>query len=166
MLFDVHQFVIEDLDDIQGKGIWEKIEEEENKPGLRNASGCYIFSIRNGRNFKTWYVGKSEKTRFYAEVFNKNNMIKCKELLKKNGELNLFLLPKLTPTGRFGKPRESRTVQHLEWMLIGYALQQNGDLFNKSHAQMLKQLEVPGLFGDGPGPKPLKVQNFRRTLGL
>lgn len=163
MLFDVHQSVIEDLDDIQG--IWEKIEEED-KPGLRNASGCYIFSIRNGRNFKTWYVGKAEKTRFSTEVFNRNNMIKCKELLKKNGELNLFLLPRLTPTRKFAKPQPSRHIRHLEVHLISWALKSNENLFNVHYATIFSELEVPGLFNDGPGHPPSEVQNLKRALGL
>ncbi len=164
MLFDVHRSVIEDLDDIHG--IWEKIEEEENKPGLRNASGCYIFSIKHGNNFKPWYVGKAEKTRFSTEVFNKRNQKMCRDILKKPGKINLFLLPKLTPTGRFARPQPSRHIQHLEVHLISWALKRNENLSNVHYATIFRELEVPGLFNDGPGQPPLEVQDLKHTLGL
>ena len=68
MRFDVHGFPIPEL---AVKRIWKKI--ERKNPGLSRASGRYIFSMKHGKNFKPWYVGKAENTRFSTEEFNNGN---------------------------------------------------------------------------------------------
>ena len=161
MRFDVYQFEIHNL---ETRKFWKKV--EKTKLGLKLASGCYIFSIKHGKSFKPWYVGKAEKTCFSTEVFNNNNKEICQEILEKPGRAYLFLLPKLTPTGRIAAPGPSRHVHHLELLLISQALKRNRDLFNVHHATMLNELTVPGLFNDGPGQPPLEAQNLKRVLGL
>ena len=151
---------------METKKFWKDVADEE-KPGLSRARGCYIFSIRHGEKFTPWYVGKAETTQFFQEVFNTRNQEMCHDIMEKSGEFNLFLLPRLTPiTGKFGKSRESRHIQHLELLLISYALKQNEDLFNVHYAAMQKELEVPGLFNNSPGRPRLEVQDLKSTLGL
>ena len=123
--------------------------------------------LTSERLLKPWYVGKAEKTRFSSEVFNKRNQKMCRDISEKPRKFHLFLLAKLTPKKRkFGKPQRSRHIQHLEVHLISWALKRNKDLFNVQYATIFKELEVPGLFNDGPGQPPSEVQDLKRTLGL
>ena len=141
---------------------WQEVEEE--REGLSGACGCYIYTTKHGGTQTPWYVGKAEKQSFKKRVLKHRTLIS--DIFQTRRCLYLFLLPSLTENGEFRKPRETRSISHLEAMLIGMALQKNKSLRNVQLAHMLRTMYVPGVVNRGPGATSTTTQSLRNTLGL
>ena len=141
---------------------WDEV--RKTNQDLPEACGCYIFAVQHGSNLKPWYVGKTEKQTFGRRILQSNYL--CNKLLQKPGNLNVFLIPALTLGGKFRAPRKSPSIDRLEIILIGLALQQNSELYNIQEATALKSMMVPGIINSGPGAPPAPVHALRNTLGL
>lgn len=139
---------------------------EADAPGLVDACGCYVLSIRR----RAWYVGMAARQSFSQECFalHKINVYNY-ALQKVRGEPLLHLIAKLTPTGRFASPAVNGhpDIEFLETMLIGMALRQNENLQNIRGTRFLREMRVPGILRTGKGEGNLgSVKALRDVLGI
>jgi hypothetical protein len=171
MRFDVYYVEVDRKQNrhgIFGKELRRKLEaENENLPG---ACGCYIFALQNGDNVTPWYVGKTEKRSFEHECWGPTQINYYNEVLvDRNGKPLMFLLPKLTGSGRkFSKPSHNghRDIDFLESMLIGLALEKNSQLLNVKKTALLREMRVPGVINSPQARPTIEVVHLRNTLGL
>ncbi len=149
------------------RSFWEHV--ETAKPGLSKACGCYVFALKNGDNIKAWYVGKAEKQSFVSECFSSGKRLIFNEVLvDRNGTPLLFLIPRLTSSGRLCHPTSSayRDIEFLETMLIGIALEENAELFNVRKTKYLREMKVPGIINSAQARPTNAVIGLRNALGL
>lgn len=142
---------------------------DETAPGLAKACGCYVFAMRSARATTPWYVGKADKTAFGTECFNDRNMrTYFNHTRDRKGSPFLFLIARMTPTGRFAKPYPSGTadVDFVESYLIGVALRRNPDLLNVKKTRLYRDLKVPGCINANEPPFSPSTEALRQTLGL
>ena len=129
---------------------WEGI--EESCPGLPDACGCYVFSVRASRGSLPWYVGKAEKRTFRKESLDYHKLDHFNTVIsERKGKPELFFLPQVTATtGKYSKSKssESRAIRELESWLIGMALNRNEKLRNIAGTKWLHQLTVTGFLND------------------
>jgi hypothetical protein len=150
------------------KHFWEQVTAEDKD--LPDACGCYVFALQNGDNIVAWYVGKTEKRTFRNECFQATKINYYNEcLIDHHGRPLLFLLPRLTDSGRkFSKPTSSgyRDIDFLKTMLIGMALERNFNLLNVKKTKLLREMIVPGVI-NSPQARPTgPVLNLRNALEL
>ena len=147
---------------------WQSVEEQRN--GLSRAFGCYIFAIRNGRNFMPWYIGKTARQAFRDRFSSRDHRRRLTDLAGENGELQIFLLAAQTPGGSFMSPKENeakeREIDYLETMLIGIALRRNMNIRNIAITTMLRNMSVPGMINNRPGMPTRAVRDLRNVLGI
>lgn len=147
---------------------WKNCEDDRN--GLPDASGCYIFALKSGRGTMPWYVGKAEKQRFKSEIFAPHKLLLYNEILsERRGTPLVYFLPKVTLAGKLCRPskRSRASIPFLETMLMSYAYRRNNDLKNVSKTKFLRELEVAGLISAGKRGHPgVAALNLRDALGL
>lgn len=143
---------IPDRSRVQGKKSALHEDIETARAGLASAYGCYVFATKGARGYRPWYVGKTEKKGLHPESVNSDNLysLSCVSAQLTRGRLVLFLIPRMTPGGRFAKGNPA-DISHLEGYLIGEALKQNAKLLNTQHAAMARSTRVPGLLNSGKG---------------
>ena len=139
---------------------------EADAPGLSEACGCYVFSIRR----RAWEVGMGGGQPFCQEGFASDKINQYNYALQRvSGDPLLHVIAKLTPTGRFASPAAGgyRDIEFLESMLIGMALRQNEDLQNVSGTRFLREMKVPGILRTEKGEGNLgPVKSLRDVLGI
>lgn len=136
-------------------------------PGLSECCGCYIFAKKAGKGIMPWYVGMTTKS-FKNECFDHSKRNKYLDALQKEkGTPLLFLIPKITKTGRFVKSKQGKhkDISFLENLLIGACLERNEGLLNKKQTKMLVKMRVPGLLNSPQGKRDKDVSDFARMLG-
>lgn len=147
---------------------WKQVDSGKKCSGLSDAHGVYVFAIRNGDNFKPWYVGMTESS-FKERVFGKRWLKELSEIKGGKKGLYVFLIAALTKTGRFRK-RTSPTqeIKDLEFMLIGMALRKNRGIFNISGAEKLLKMNVPGVTNirSKKGRLSQGVKDLQNALGI
>lgn len=143
---------------------WHRV--EADAPGLSDACGCYIFSIRR----RAWYIGMAERQSFRGECFSIHKINQYNYSLQRvSGEPQLHLIAKRTPTGRFASPASGghRDIQFLETMLIGIGLNQNEDMQNIRGTKFLREMKVPGILRTSRGEgHQSSVKTLRDVLGM
>jgi hypothetical protein len=79
----------------------------------------------------------------------------------------LFLVAKLTRTGRLARPSPSghADIKFLENYMIGLALDRNPELRNQRQTRYLRDLHVEGFLNTGPGKPSPSASSLRRLLG-
>ena len=134
--------------------------------GLSQACGCYVFAIRNGNNFRARYIGKTEKNTFRGRFVDHAGRLRT--LSKETGEIQIFLIPALTRTGRFMRPRRKGCpeIDYLETMFIGMALRRNPDLTNVQITTMLRSMHVSGVINAGRGQPTRAAKFLKNALGI
>jgi hypothetical protein len=139
-----------------------KAELEGRDSGLSKACGCYVFAIHTPKGYTPYYVGQASKQSIVGEALNPSNREKYnKACSESKGSPTIFLLPKLTPKGRYKKKgRVSATIDFLEGWLIAAALQKNRELINTKETRFLREISVAGIFN----PKKGKPQKASREL--
>ena len=127
------------------KGFWEVVENES--PGLPEACGCYIFSIKAGQGITPWYVGQS-KTGFRKECFQSHKRNHFHEVVNKHvkGTPILTFIARLTPNNKFKDTLDKPEADFIEQQLIQYALVKNPELINVKNTKLPKQIQIPGFF--------------------
>jgi len=145
---------------------WEEV--DEDKEGLWNGRGCYIFAIRAGGGIKPWYIGQS-KNAFYKEVFAPHKKVKYNEVCNDlRGTPALLLVARLNPRG--DKLSNSRLADgeadFLEQLIIGLALKSNTELLNKSKTKMFREMEIPGVLNPSSRHRSEPVQALCKALGI
>jgi hypothetical protein len=137
---------------------------------LRNARGCYVFCTGSNKNIIPWYVGKTNNPKgFFAEVFAVHKLALYNYATDKYDNrqtLSMFLIARLTPGGKLAKSVPRQELDWLEKLLIGSALRRNAEIMNTRDTKYLKNLIVPGLFGNaGKGKaKAHSVQRLKRAF--
>jgi hypothetical protein len=157
-----------DLSPAARERFWMDVEGRES--GLGSASGCFVFSVRNGRQTLPWYVGRAESRPFTEHCLSDA----CLPIYARALEglqpfcAHLHLLAKLTPTGH-----PSRAVRHahaeiafIERVLIDLALTRNPQLMNYSDDELPRSLCIPGLLNPQDAPLTIDARALRSILGL
>lgn len=141
---------------------------EESAPGLSGAHGCYVFVLKSGRGALPWYVGKAERSSFAREVFTPTKLLHYQNALHDRARSRpmLYLIVRMTPDGRFGKPGENEPVAFLENMLIGLAVARNPALRNKSSTKLLRAVRVLGLFNSTYNSGGKSAASLRSALDV
>lgn len=159
----------------QQSDMWNAVRKDSEQYGyeegqLETAIGCYAFGLRNGDNYKPWYVGMTlAKGGFRTEVLQKHKCDHYDEVMEdRNGAPVLMLLPLLTPEGRFSRDRTTNKplVEWVEKMLFGVALRRNPECCNQRDTKYLRNVVVNGIFNSrDPGRPGPEVTVARRMFG-
>jgi len=147
---------------------WQQVDDAVAS-GLSEAVGCYIFAIKAGKGILPWYVGKAEKQSFKKECFTSHKLKHYNDAAAgRKGTPYLFLIAKITNGGKFSKVSGNghRDIQFLENMLIAACIQRNSYLLNIKDTKLLREMVVPGLLNNPPGPNPGSVNELKRLIGL
>lgn len=128
---------------------------DETRKLLPHARGCYIFALRvPGGGLVPWYVGKVCRRGFIDECFDSHKLVYYNEVIaSETGVPLLYLVPRMTPGGKFASTFPVRESDYLETLLIGMALQRNPRLKNVTRTKLLKGLHVPGLVNCRTSPR-------------
>ena len=155
--------MVDEVDDGKLQGFWKKV--GKKKPGLPNASGCYIFGIRASKGATPWYVGQA-KHQFREECFTDSKLLRYNKILAggKKGTPILLLLARKTPNGRFKESLSDREANRLETLLIYSCLQANQELLNISGTSFFREAKIAGLLNEGARSSSAKF--LRRLLNL
>lgn len=143
---------------------WEMV--EAGRDGLRAGVGCYLFAVRAGLGIRPWYVGQAKKG-FVNECFGQRNQGVYREIMGDiaRGTPVLFLIARLTPTGRLAKRLEEKEADFVERKLIHDATIVNPELKNSHHTRFVKTLSIPGLLNNPQGKPSDAVNRLRLALG-
>ncbi|HEY5711739.1 MAG TPA: hypothetical protein VIT38_07575 [Allosphingosinicella sp.] len=125
---------------------------------LERAIGCYAFGLRYGDTFQPWYVGMTIAERgFRGEVFQPHKRRHYDAVIgERKGAPIMFLMPLLTPEGRFSRDRGTNKplIEWVEKMLFGVALKRNPKCRNQRDTRFLRNVVVHGVFNSRPPGKP------------
>jgi hypothetical protein len=143
------------------KKFWEEV--DIRKTGLSEAVGCYIFAVKKASLCIPWYVGKTVKSGFRSEGFQRHKRLHFDSLgTLENGTVELYLIPRVTSTGKlrgkYGrkvKQGQDGKITILEERLIGLALAKNLDLAN---VKGRKQIQLPGLMNESRGQRSREAE--------
>ena len=135
-------------------------------PGLRSAVGCYLFATRAGRGITPWYVGQS-KGPFEKECFAHQKQAIYRDVMDDIGRATplLFLVARMTPTGRLSRSVSKREADFVERKLIHDATNANSKLKNVHNATLVRTLEIPGVLNTPQGAPSDAVKSLRVALG-
>jgi hypothetical protein len=141
-----------------------------DKKEIENAIGCYVFGLRHGENLVPWYVGMTTAQRgFRGEIFQPHKIAHYDSVIKsRNGTPIMFLIPLLTPEGRFSRGTSNKSlIEWVEKMLFGVALRRNPDCRNQRDTKFLRNVVVRGVFNSRdlgrPGPKVVAARQMFGT---
>jgi hypothetical protein len=140
---------------------------EGSDEGLAQACGCYVFAIRAGKGYTPYYIGQACKRSILREALNPSNREKYNKICAEGkGMPVIFLIPKLTPRGRYKKKGSgSRSaIDFLERWLIATALDKNPGLINSKETRFLRSINVAGIFNAKKGKPTAAAQELRKAL--
>lgn len=123
-------------------------------PGLSGARGCYVFAMYARKRYTPYYVGQACRQSIVAESMNPSNREKYTEVChEKNGKPMMFVLPMLTPDGKYKKKGKTgrRATDFLERWLIATAIRKNPKLLNNKETKFLRGIHVRGIFNPKRG---------------
>ncbi|WP_147262616.1 hypothetical protein [Roseiarcus fermentans] len=135
--------------------------------GLSEACGCYVFAVRAGRGFTPYYVGRAEKRSILNESLNPSNIIKYNNVISNiKGTPTMFVLPMLTPQGRYRKlaTGELGSLRFLEKWLIAQCIEKNPDLVNNKETKFLRSIHVTGIFNATQGEAHAGSTALRKAI--
>jgi len=144
---------------------------DEKHPGLSSASGVYVLCKQNGNAApKPWYVGRTTASRGFKgrfwEHYHNDFYARLNETAP-NGKLVGFLLARMNAGGRsFRTARASdlKSINMLEFLLIGACLTCNESLLNASEKAFHRGFHVPGYLNKKPGKPNKAAQAFAEML--
>jgi hypothetical protein len=142
---------------------------EEYDEGLSDACGCYVFATRAGRGYTPHYIGQASKRSIADEALNPSNREKYNLVLGLGrGKPMLFILPMLTPQGRYRRRRQVNSklpeMNFLERWLITTAIQKNADLVNNKETRFLRRIHVTGLLNSKRGESTTPSRLLSKAL--
>ena len=120
---------------------------ERNEPALEHAHGIYVFFQEIGGRLVPLYVGQTS-AHFGVRVAEHMNKERT-ELFKldKKKDIHLLLIALSTPSGkpkRKASNTDMKTLDKLEFILIGACLLKNPGLRNQQFKKFHESLTVPG----------------------
>lgn len=130
------------------KGGWEDVDKKAGGR-LSEAIGLYVFSLRNGGNYKPIYVGLTTRQKFSKEVFNQRNLLMISKLNSRSGQMKgticVHLLAKRKEKqAGFARPRRD-WLQALEALMIFICRRKNPELLNRKHTVWLDGVGIGGI---------------------
>ena len=140
------------IDPADVKAFWQQVEQE--KPGLPNACGVYIFGIEGrlkNKSRKTsmpWYIGKAEKQTFKQECFTHHKLITYNNTFSDHymskGRPFLYLMVRQDEEEKFSTPTTSEYpgIRFVEKMFIQMGLSVNGGLKNVQNTDAIKTTAI------------------------
>jgi hypothetical protein len=138
-------------------------------PGLEDAIGVYIITIKHGSSAKPWYVGKTDKG-FGKRIRGHADSRKLFAGLAGNapkGQVELIFLARRSRDGDgFKRPskNDSPSADALEHLLIGSCFAKNRLLLNVQRKNLYRELRVPGYMNDGKGKPSSSASSLRKLL--
>ncbi len=164
--FPIHLDGFGNIPDDLGE-FWTQVEQE--KGGLRNAKGCYVFGIRTSgvSTIVPWYVGKTV-TSFDSECFQPHKRVIYAKAISyyKRAVPHLFLISRLTIGGSFYKGASAVSTNFLERHLISLGLQANSDLLNKRDTKLYREVHLRGILNSEGGKPDKAAKELRLSLRL
>jgi hypothetical protein len=107
------------------------------------------------------------QTGFRGEVFEQHKLNHYNKVLSsQQGSPIMFLMPLLTPDGKFSRDRNT-TKPLIEWvekMLLGVAVRKNPDCRNKRDTRYLRKVVVNGVFGAQGRGRPEEMAVAAREM--
>jgi hypothetical protein len=118
---------------------------------LQYAIGVYIVAAKdNDGELIPWYVGKTDNE-FGKRLIQHFDGARFYKLAAERGPLSFFLIARVTPSGRLKKVtarmRETpglKSIDRLEFALIGSCSSRNSELLNKREKSFHTIMHVPG----------------------
>jgi hypothetical protein len=149
------------------RDFWDEV--SEIAPGLEDAVGVYILTVKHGNSSKPWYVGKTDKgfrerIRGHADS---RKLFAGLAGIAPNGRVELIFLARRLPSGGgFKKPSKNNlpSVDALERLLIGSCFAKNDLLLNVQRMSVYKGLKVPGYMNGGKGKPSSSASSLRKLL--
>ena len=150
-------------------GFWDTIESE--CPGLSTAIGVYVFGLRSsgGPAITPWYVGRSISANgFKRECFTAHKRDCYHDAMADYDRATpgLFLIARLTETGRFSQDRSLNEIDFLEKYFIGLAINANPEIVNRRSTVNFTDVVVPGVLNSPPGNPGAGAVNLKAAFGL
>ena len=139
--------------------------------GVADAVGCYVFAMKpsGGQVIWPYYVGQSCKQTLATRLFQaKDKPATYNAILSEyeRAAAYVFLLPLLTPGGRFAKlGSNAARIDNAEYALIGMALRVNYSLWNVKHRVAMEAFTIDGTPQSGRRDT-VPASSFRSMLGF
>ena len=143
---------------------WEGV--EHKRSGLPLGAGCYLYAVRAAKGIRPWYVGQS-KAAFERECFAHHKQSIYREVMDDTakGTPVLFLIARMTPTGRLAKSVPKEEADFVERKLIHDATNANPQLKNSHNTRFVMALEIPGVLNSPQGMPSDAVKDLKVALG-
>ena len=148
----------------QKTGCREVVEEELKNLEDETLSkyGCYIFSMKAGKGWTPWYVGKATQQRIFHRISSKDNILNMvKALNRQQGTLEIW-----TVTQVRGAPRAVNEIGAIEKELIELASIKNPKLLNTQNKSKKRNWSIEGIIQPNRGPRSKEAKSFRKVIGL
>lgn len=131
---------------------------------LSTARGVFLFSLRAGKGYTPYYVGKTSRQGFANECFTPHKRNKYNHALAlQAGTPTLSLLAHPTRRG----PVNHSAIDGLELELIQHAYARNPtELMNERRIEDLPIYSVAGVLRSGRGKPSGDARELRRILGI
>jgi hypothetical protein len=131
---------------------------------LGTSRGVFVFSLRAGKGFTPYYVGKTSRQDFAHECFTAHKRNKYNHALAlQSGTPMLSFIAHPTRRG----PVNHNAIDQLELELIQYAYDRNPDyLMNERRIEDLPRWSIAGALRHGRGKPSADAIALRRILGL
>ena len=147
------------------RGFWREV--DGRVPGLPDALGCYLFSIRAGGGIRPWYVGQTTRA-FRRECFTADKQNVYHEVLNDMGRGTPILLfvARRTDGGGFSRAVDQGEVDFAENLLMQLAYGDNPALRNSKGLRAMRRMVIPGVLNSRPGALSSGARQLRSALGI
>jgi|GEM_PF-2418506 len=136
----------------------------ENFRPYANKHGVYVFSLRSGRGFTPWYVGKTNgKNGMTQECMTDHKVNKYNEAMRlSNGTPVLFFIV------RPGKKNvaSKKIVADMERQLIQDAVSKNPRVFCTRNTKNIPAWSIKGVVRSNAGKPSVIESAFRKSMGI
>ncbi len=141
-----------ELSDMSSAGIIKLFESiQKTNKNLQYGIGVYIVAARDKDGaLVPWYVGKTDNE-FGKRFMQHFKGLRFYKLLAERGPLSFFLIARITPTGKLKKVTDRmrerpglKSIDRLEFALIGSCSSLNPELSNKREKSFHTIMHVPG----------------------
>lgn len=141
---------------------WEELDLDQE--GLSTGRGVFVFSLKAGKGYTPFYVGKTSRQDFEHECFTPHKRDKYNHALaSRSGTPVLSLIAYPTRRGAVNH----NAIDQLELELIQYAYERNPDgLRNERRIEDIPRWSIAGALRHGRGKPSNEATELRRILGL
>jgi len=130
---------------------------------IAKKQGCYIFSLRAGRGFCPWYVGKATKS-MVQECMAADKLNYYNDVLFHGYKGKPVMFFVVLPGTKNKVP--VKDIDNMETFLIQSALSENLDLKNVQKTKNLPQWTIKGVIRSGKGKRTAIEKSFNSMMGL